>query len=169
MISVPSESAQGTRQPSVRRSCREGPGGYEPCGVRPGATTGFRFFAAWTMILAAMRTRLFVNGLIVLVASAAAFAQRPASTSDRRLDVAAAADLKFAMDELAGAFGKAHPDIAVSVTYGSSGNFLSQIQNGAPFDLFFSADIEYPKRLAEAGLAQRGSEFRYAVGRIVVW
>lgn len=115
------------------------------------------------------RIRRVVVGLLVLVASAAALALGPASTSDRRLEVAAAADLKFALDELAGAFGKAHPDIAVSVTYGSSGNFLSQIQNGAPFDLFFSADIEYPKRLAEAGLAQRGSEFRYAVGRIVVW
>jgi molybdate transport system substrate-binding protein len=115
------------------------------------------------------RIRRVVIGLLVLAASAAALAQGPASTSDRRLDVAAAADLKFAMDELAGAFGKAHPDIAVSVSFGSSGNFLSQIQNGAPFDLFFSADIEYPKRLAEAGLAQRGSEFPYAVGRIVVW
>jgi molybdate transport system substrate-binding protein len=85
------------------------------------------------------------------------------------VDVAAAADLKFAMDELVGAFAKARPDIAVSVSYGSSGNFLSQIQNGAPFDLFFSADIEYPKRLAEAGLAPEGSAFLYAVGRIVVW
>ena len=83
--------------------------------------------------------------------------------------MAAASDLKFAMDELVGAFGKARPDIGVSVSYGSSGNFLSQISNGAPFDLFFSADIEYPRRLAEAGLAPKGSEFLYAVGRIVVW
>lgn len=93
----------------------------------------------------------------------------PAPVTDRRLDVAAAADLKFAMDELKGAFNKARPDIAVSISYGSSGNFLSQISNGAPFDLFFSADIEYPRRLTEAGLAPKGSEFLYAVGRIVVW
>jgi molybdate transport system substrate-binding protein len=116
-----------------------------------------------------LRTRRVAIGQLVLAASAAALAAGPEPASDRRLDVAAAADLKFAMDELAGAFGKAHPDVAVSVSYGSSGNFLSQIQNGAPFDLFFSADIEYPKRLAEAGLAQKGSEFPYAVGRIVVW
>jgi molybdate transport system substrate-binding protein len=83
--------------------------------------------------------------------------------------VAAAADLKFAMDDMVEAFGKAHPGIVVSVSYGSSGNFLSQIQNGAPFDLFFSADIEYPRRLAEVGLAPKGSEFLYAVGRLVVW
>jgi molybdate transport system substrate-binding protein len=89
--------------------------------------------------------------------------------SERRLDVAAAADLKFAMDEIVTAFGKARPGLTVSVSYGSSGNFLSQIVNGAPFDLFFSADIEYPRRLGEAGLATTGSEFRYAVGRIVVW
>ena len=92
-----------------------------------------------------------------------------APEQDRHLDVAAAADLKFAMDGLVGAFGKARPGIVVSVSYGSSGNFLSQIQNGAPFDLFFSADIEYPRRLAEAGLAPQGSEFLYAVGRLVVW
>jgi molybdate transport system substrate-binding protein len=98
-----------------------------------------------------------------------AWAAVAAPAQDRHLDVAAAADLKFAMDDLVGAFGKAHPGITVSVSYGSSGNFLSQIQNGAPFDLFFSADIEYPRRLAEAGLAPKGSEFLYAVGRLVVW
>jgi molybdate transport system substrate-binding protein len=102
---------------------------------------------------------------LVLLALTAVAAAPP----DRRLDVAAAADLKFAMDDLVVAFGKAHPDIVVSVSYGSSGNFLSQIKNGAPFDLFYSADIEYPRRLAEAGLAPKGSEFLYAVGRIVVW
>ena len=105
-----------------------------------------------------------VLSLVLLALTAGA----PPGT-DRRLDVAAAADLKFAMDDLVLAFAKARPAIAVSVSYGSSGNFLSQISNGAPFDLFFSADIEYPRRLAEAGLAPTGSEFLYAVGRIVVW
>jgi molybdate transport system substrate-binding protein len=110
------------------------------------------------------------NTLAMLIAVLlSALAAGPAPVSDRRLAVAAAADLKFAMDDLVGTFGKGHPDIEVSVSYGSSGNFLSQISNGAPFDLFFSADIEYPRRLAEAGLAPKGSEFLYAVGRIVVW
>lgn len=99
----------------------------------------------------------------------AAVAAALPATAERRLEVAAASDLKFAMDELVGEFGKAQPDVVVSVSYGSSGNFLSQITNGAPFDLFFSADIEYPRRLAEAGLAPKGSEFLYAVGRIVLW
>lgn len=86
----------------------------------------------------------------------------------REIRVAAAADLKFAMNELAGRFEKL-AGTKVNVTYGSSGNFFSQIQNGAPFDLFFSADIEYPKKLAAAGLAEPGSLYEYAVGRIVIW
>jgi len=57
----------------------------------------------------------------------------------------------------------------VNATYGSSGNFFSQMQNGAPFDLFFSADIEYPRRLEAAGLAEPGTLYEYAVGRIVIW
>lgn len=57
----------------------------------------------------------------------------------------------------------------IAVTFGSSGNFFSQIQNGAPFDIFLSADIEYPRRLEAAGLAEPGSLFAYATGRIVLW
>jgi molybdate transport system substrate-binding protein len=55
------------------------------------------------------------------------------------------------------------------VIIGSSGNFYFQIQNGAPFDLFFSADIEYPQKLESAGLAEKGSLYKYAVGKIVLW
>src|ERR1700735_809522 len=66
--------------------------------------------------------------------------------------VAAAADLKFAMDSLAVVFSKNHPDFDIKVVYGSSGNFFQQIGNGAPFDLFFSADIDYPRQLTEKHL-----------------
>jgi molybdate transport system substrate-binding protein len=82
--------------------------------------------------------------------------------------IAAAADLKFAMDELASQFEK-QSGTKLDVTYGSSGNFLTQIQNGAPFDLFFSADSEYPKKMEAAGLAEPGTLREYAVGRIVIW
>src|ERR1700681_1159218 len=82
--------------------------------------------------------------------------------------VAAAADLKFAMAELAAQFEKGS-GAKLDVTYGSSGNFLTQIQNGAPFDMFFSADSEYPKKLEAAGLAEPGTLREYAVGRIVIW
>jgi len=84
------------------------------------------------------------------------------------LRVAAAADLQFAMPDLAAQFEK--QNIAkLEVTYGSSGNVFSQLQNGAPFDLFFSADLEYAKKLDAAGLAEPGTLCEYAVGRLVLW
>ena len=82
--------------------------------------------------------------------------------------VAAAADLKFAMQDVAVQFEK-KTGTKVDVTYGSSGNFFSQLQNGAPFDLFFSADIDYPRKLEAAGLAEPGTLYEYAIGRIAIW
>jgi molybdate transport system substrate-binding protein len=82
--------------------------------------------------------------------------------------VAAAADLKFAMEELAEQFEK-DTGAKLDITYGSSGNFMTQIQNGAPFDLFFSADSEYPKKLEAAGLVESGTPHEYAIGHIVIW
>jgi molybdate transport system substrate-binding protein len=86
----------------------------------------------------------------------------------RELRVAAAADLEFAMQDLAEEFEKQSAS-KLAVTYGSSGNFFAQLQNGAPFDLFFSADIDYPQKLEAAGLTVPGSLYSYAVGRIVIW
>jgi molybdate transport system substrate-binding protein len=83
------------------------------------------------------------------------------------VSVAAAADLKFAMDELGREFEKANPGVKLKMTFGSSGNFFSQISNGAPFDLFLSADASYARQLAAAGLGQ-GEAFLYAIGRIAV-
>jgi molybdate transport system substrate-binding protein len=86
----------------------------------------------------------------------------------KEIRVAAAADLRFAMDEMAAEFEK-QTGTSVLVTYGSSGNFFSQIQNGAPFDLFFSADIDYPGKLEAAGLAEPGTLYEFAMGRLVIW
>lgn len=86
-----------------------------------------------------------------------------------KLTVAAAADLRFALDALLTSFHRASPDIRVVVTYGSSGNFYTQIVHGAPFDLYLSADLAYPRKLIEAGLAEATTEFRYALGFIVMW
>ena len=90
----------------------------------------------------------------------------PARSQTVRL--AAAADLKFAMAELAQGFEK-QSGIKMDVSYGSSGNFFSQIENGAPFDLFFSADAEYPKKMEAEGLAETGTLYPYALGRICIW
>src|SRR6202158_6373602 len=95
-------------------------------------------------------------------------AHREVRAQGKEIRIAAAADLKFAMGELSETFEK-QSRTKVNVTYGSSGNFFSQMQNGAPFDVFFSADIEYPKRLEAAGLAEPGTLYPYATGKIVLW
>ncbi len=82
--------------------------------------------------------------------------------------VAAAADLKFAMDSLVAVFSKSDPDLNIKVVYGSSGNFFQQIGNGAPFDLFFSADIDYPKQLTEKHLTLSVIHL-YGTGQLVLW
>jgi molybdate transport system substrate-binding protein len=90
------------------------------------------------------------------------------ATAAERITIAAAADLKFAMDEIIAGFKKSQPGMEVEVVYGSSGKFHTQIQQGAPYDLFFSADIGFPRELARR--AQAASAVKpYAVGRIVLW
>ncbi|QXP83768.1 molybdate ABC transporter substrate-binding protein [Methylococcus sp. Mc7] len=85
-----------------------------------------------------------------------------------KITVAAAADLKFAMDEIVATFKKSNAGEDVEVIYGSSGKFHTQIQEGAPYDLYFSADIGFPRELVNKGLA--ASEVKpYAFGRIVLW
>ena len=85
-----------------------------------------------------------------------------------QITVAAAADLNYAMTELASRF-EAATGTKVVMSIGSSGNLFSQIQNGAPFDLFFSADEDYPKQLAAAGKMDRDSIRTYAIGHLVLW
>ncbi|HEU5403064.1 MAG TPA: molybdate ABC transporter substrate-binding protein [Terriglobales bacterium] len=101
-------------------------------------------------------------GILVILIFAAALS--PA----QQLTVAAAADLQFAFHDLGAQFEK-QTGISVRVTYGSSGNFTTQIENGAPFDLFFSADVQYPQRLVSEGFAEPGSLYRYANGKLVLW
>jgi molybdate transport system substrate-binding protein len=84
------------------------------------------------------------------------------------ITIAAASDLKFAMDEIVAAFKTRNPGDEVNVIYGSSGKFYTQIQQGGPFDLYFSADIEFPRQLAKSGFA--ASEVKpYGIGRLVLW
>jgi molybdate transport system substrate-binding protein len=91
-----------------------------------------------------------------------------AAKSCGTVTVAAASDLTFAMNEIVANFQKA-TGCTVRLSFGSSGNFLTQIENGAPFDVFFSADIAYPKKLETEGLAAPGSTYLYAIGKIVLW
>lgn len=90
------------------------------------------------------------------------------SPSEQKVTIAAAADLKFAMDKIITSFRKEHPDDQIDLIYGSSGKFHTQIQQGAPYDIFFSADVGFARELKKAGQAITEPKL-YAVGRIVLW
>jgi molybdate transport system substrate-binding protein len=113
-------------------------------------------------------TCLAFAGVIVAALPAFAAGEDVKESAPTKLSIAAAADLKFALDDSIKEFEGKYPAAKVNVTYGSSGNFFAQFQSGAPFDLFFSADIAYPRKLAEVGLGA-DNVFLYAIGRIVVW
>ncbi len=121
------------------------------------------------LALWARLARVAVFLLIGLSAAAAGYPRPAEAAETRTLRVAAAADLKVAFADIVAAFQRQNPDVKVEVTYGSSGNFYSQLSSRAPFDLFLSADLDYPRRLVEQGLAAPKSEFSYAVGGLVVW
>ena len=120
-------------------------------------------------------TLAMLAGLTVLAAAGCGSAtgtsdpSGAASATEQTVTVAAASDLKFAFDEIVGLVTEQHPDIDVKVTYGSSGQFVQQIRNGAPFDLYLSADRAYVDTLVAEDLAAPDDVFDYAVGRIVTW
>ena len=89
-------------------------------------------------------------------------------SSAQEITVAAAADLSTALPEIVAAYTK-QTGQTIKLSFGSSGNLTTQIQNGAPFDVFFSADESYPAQLIEKGLADKDSLYRYAVGQLVLW
>jgi molybdate transport system substrate-binding protein len=113
-----------------------------------------------------VRAIVFLSfGWLMIVAG-----EHPSQAAETRtVRVAAAADLKVAFGEITAAFEQQNADVKVEVSYGSSGNFYAQLSSRAPFDLFLSADVDYPKRLIEQGLAPSDSEFSYAVGGLVLW
>jgi len=88
-------------------------------------------------------------------------------THAQELTIAAAADLRPALEAIAASF-EAATGIKMRVSYGSSGNLYQQLRNGAPFDVFLSANEDYAKRLESAGLVLRGSYYEFARGSIVL-
>jgi molybdate transport system substrate-binding protein len=85
------------------------------------------------------------------------------------LRVAAAADLAPCIEEINSAFAASVSGADVTYSIGSSGNFYAQIKNGAPYDVFLSADLQYPQELAKVGLADATSLTVYAHGQLVMW
>ena len=104
----------------------------------------------------------------VALALAVVLPRAAPAAPERAVAVAVAANLKPAFEEIAARFQAAHPGVAVRATFGASGNFFAQLANGAPFDLFLSADAEFPAKIVEKGLAD-GKAFTYACGKLVVW
>ncbi len=107
-----------------------------------------------------------MTGRVLLLLVIAVIASRAFAAES--ITVAAAADLNNALNELASRFETA-TGTKVTLSFGASGNLYSQIQSGAPFDLFFSADEDYPKKLAAAGIADASSLRIYALGHLVLW
>lgn len=85
-----------------------------------------------------------------------------------KLTIAAAADLRFALTDIVTQFKQQHPFATVDVVFGASGKLSSQIQHGAPFDIYFAADMQYTQVLAQAGLTATSPQV-HALGRIVLW
>jgi molybdate transport system substrate-binding protein len=83
--------------------------------------------------------------------------------------VAAAADLTFCIEELNQGYRHSHPDTELKVSTGSSGNFYTQIEHGAPYDVFLSADISFPRKLADEGFADGSTISVYSIGRLALW
>ncbi|MGI4833968.1 MAG: molybdate ABC transporter substrate-binding protein [Janthinobacterium lividum] len=110
--------------------------------------------------------RLFLFLLLLLGNWRPAAQANPARAAP--ITIAAAADLKYALDSLVTIFHRQHPPAQVTVVYGSSGKFYEQLTHAAPFDLFFSADSNYPRRLQQVGLTD-GAPVPYALGRLVLW
>jgi molybdate transport system substrate-binding protein len=113
-----------------------------------------------------IKLRNVLGGLLAL--ALACSAQLAHASQSRHITIAAAADLRYALDAVIATYHQRHPQDAIAVTYGSSGKLLTQIEQGAPFELFFSADSEYPKQLVAAGGAG-GVPAPYALGHIVIW
>ncbi|MGB8010141.1 MAG: molybdate ABC transporter substrate-binding protein [Terriglobales bacterium] len=86
----------------------------------------------------------------------------------QEITVAAAADMSAALPQLADSY-TIKTGQKVKLSFGASGNLTNQIRNGAPFDVFFSADEDYPQQLIAEGLASSDTLYRYAVGRLVLW
>ncbi len=109
-----------------------------------------------------MITRIHIFALLVF------FHILLTTASAEEVRVAVAANFRAALSEIVKLFERDTRHTAL-VSSGSSGKFYAQINHGAPFDVFFSADVARPQLIEEEGLAVPGSRFTYAIGRLTLW
>ena len=114
-------------------------------------------------------TMAVIGALALTLSACTTAADGAGDAAQQSVTIAAASDLKFALDEIADLVAAQDPDVTLRITYGSSGQFVQQIRNGAPFDLYLSADRAYVDDLVDEGLADPADVFAYAVGRLVTW
>jgi molybdate transport system substrate-binding protein len=126
------------------------------------------FLTQKVAMLRLLANQMSRRGFLLAAVCGACLAVGHPAAQAQDLTVAAASDLQSVFPTLAERFER-ETGHAVKVTFGSSGNFFTQIQNGAPFDLFFSADIEYPRQLEAGGQAEAGTLHEYAQGQLVLW
>ncbi len=111
-------------------------------------------------------------GFIVLAAASlllcTALSPAQQNSTSKEIIVAAAADLSTVLQEISDRY-KNNTGVTVKLSFEASGALTQQIQNGAPFDVFFSADMDYPRQLIAAGLADGASPYQYALGKLVLW
>lgn len=107
------------------------------------------------------------KALIALIVSAFIFPEVK-KRDERQISVVVAANMKNAMDSIIIIYEQLNPGDEIQVTYGSSGKFYEQISHGAPFDMFFSADMNYPDKLMDRGYAVSPVKM-YAIGKIALW
>jgi molybdate transport system substrate-binding protein len=115
-----------------------------------------------------MLKRLVHPASVFFVLLALAFFSPKICAAPREINVAAAADLSIALPEVANDFEKTS-GVVVKLSFGASGALTQQIENGAPFDVFFSADMGYPKQLIADDKADGATLYRYAIGELVLW
>ena len=90
------------------------------------------------------------------------------TVSAKKVNVAAAANLRYVLEEIKTAYLKQNPKAKVNLTFGASGTLVQQIQNGASFDFFMAADNEFPLKLKEKGLTT-GPMSTYAFGKLAIY
>jgi molybdate transport system substrate-binding protein len=114
---------------------------------------------------------LFHNYFAALIAALFIAGTAMGQSADRgqTLSIAASSNLIYAVDELNRAFAIFAPNVATTVSSGASGNFVTQIKHGAPYDVFLSADVDNPQALVEAGYASRETMTAFATGQLVLW
>jgi molybdate transport system substrate-binding protein len=115
-----------------------------------------------------MLRRHFVSLTLATLLVVSGVTTSQSQSANREINVAAAADLSTVLQEVATNYEK-RTGVAVKLSFGASGALTQQIQNGAPFDVFFSADMDYPRQLITGGQADGATLYRYAVGKLVLW